>query len=67
MKNSILKSTRSEWIKAKRKAKRRNNNLVNYDKSKVGPNLDRKEFERLKNTWRKTLANLDYHLINDQF
>ena len=67
MKNSILKSTRSEWIKVKRKAKRRSNNLVNYDKSKVGSNMDRKEFERLKNAWRETLANLDYHLMNDQF
>jgi hypothetical protein len=63
MKQSILKSTRSEWIKVKRRTK----NLVNYDKSEVRPNLDRKEFERLRNAWKSTLANLEHHLVNDQF
>jgi len=67
MKQSILKSTRSEWIKVKRKAKRRTKNLVNYDKSEIRPNLDRKEFIRLRNAWKSTLANLEHHLVNDQF
>ena len=36
-------------------------------KTQVRPNLDRKEFERLRNAWKSTLANLEHHLVNDQF
>ena len=63
MKANFLKMNRTQWLQAKRKTKRKKA----YQVKRENVTLERKEFTRLKDTWRQTLANLDHHLINDKF
>ena len=75
MKYFILDPSGKAWNETKLKAdylsyiwlKLYNDDLTEKGIGMYKPSPTREEFNRLKETWSKTLANLDKHLAEDQF
>ena len=75
MKYFILDPSGKAWTQTKLEAdylgyhwlKLYNDDLTDKGMGMVRPSPTREEFTRLKETWSKTLANLNHHLEEDKF